>query len=456
MLGFALFDPQAWSRADRALLETAMRHLNLTLERAEQAQDLQARQAEVESRNHALEAFAHLARDLALETDRVALVRRAQEIVLSLLPSGYAVYYELEEGLWRAKAQVGDLGNEGLQALVDAGFPQDIPTLSIPLTTGEPLYQDVYARGADTPTDVVQHLQAVVTLPLLFRRVPIGMFVLGLFEQRAWTAVDRAVLETTMRSLSLALERAEYTRELTAQRDALDTRTLALGDANEELEAFAYSVSHDLRTPVRHIAGFSTLLRKTLGDGLDPKAERYLTVIDQATLRMNHLIDAMLDLSRTSRQPLHVRLVDLGALLTDIRAELMPDVLERDIAWRIGPLPLVWADQDLLRQALLNLLSNALKYSRTRAQAVIEVRVVERSGDWVVEVQDNGVGFDPRYSDKLFGVFQRMHRQEEFEGTGVGLANVRRIIARHGGQVWAKGAVGEGATFSFSLPKVAT
>ncbi|UBV44533.1 histidine kinase (plasmid) [Deinococcus taeanensis] len=405
------------------------------------------------ARTQALEAFVQLSRDMMAETDRFALVRRAQEIVLSLLPEGYAVYYELEEGLWRVKAQVGDLGDDRLQTLVTAGLPFDSPTLLTPFRSGEPFYQDVYAQGADTPVEVVQHVQAVVTLPVQVQGRTVGLFALGLFHQRTWTAVDRAVLDTTVHSLSLALERAGYLGQLTAQRDTLDAQTRALGDANEELEAFAYSVSHDLRTPVRHIAGFSSVLRKSLGDSPNEKTLRSLTVIEQAAYRMNSLIDAMLELSRTSRQPLLLRLVDLGAVLADVRAELVPDLLEREISWQIGPLPLVLGDQDLLRLALLNLISNALKYSQHRALTVIEVKAVERPDHWVLEIRDNGVGFDPAHASRLFGVFQRLHRQEDFEGTGVGLANVRRIVLRHGGEVWASGAVDQGATFSISLPK---
>ena len=453
VLGFALLRGRQWSRADRALLETVMGSLNLALERAEQASALRAQKAEAESRNQALEAFAQLSRDLVSETDRYTLIQRAQEIVLKLLPSGYAVYYELEDGLWRMRAQVGDLGHPALQALVEAGLPQDRPTLALPFTTGQPFYQDVYLQGADTPLEVVQHIQAVVTLPLFVQGTPIGIFGIGLFRQRAWTGTDKAVLETTLRSLTLALERAEHIQQLTSQRDTLDVRTQALGDANEELEAFAYSVSHDLRTPVRHIAGFNTLLRTSLGDQLSEKSVRYLAVIDQAAQRMNTLIDAMLDLSRTSRQPLHLRLVDLGTLVTDVQAELAPEVWTPHSTWRIAPLPLVMGDQDLLRQVLANLLSNALKYTRKNSQAVIEVWAEERPDAWAICVRDNGVGFDPRYADKLFGVFQRLHRADEFEGTGVGLANVRRIVTRHGGTVFAQGTLGGGATFGFTLPR---
>ena len=267
------------------------------------------------------------------------------------------------------------------------------------------------------------------------------------------------VLETTERVMAARrltaqnAERAEQARQLGAQRDVLDARTRALEAANEELEAFAYGVSHDLRTPVRHIAGFSDLLRKSLAGQLDERAARYLNVIDDAAERMNILIDAMLDLSRTARLPLRVGPVDLSALVAAVRADLELETLDRRLVWAIEPLPLVSGDRETLRQVVVNLLSNAVKYTRTREEARVALWAEERPEAWAVFVRDNGVGFDPRYGHKLFGVFQRLHREEAFEGVGVGLANVRRIVERHGGRTWAEGSVNGGATFAFTLPK---
>ncbi|UQN05220.1 ATP-binding protein [Deinococcus sp. QL22] len=429
------------------------RGLSLALDRADQVKQVQLQKAAVQSRNRALEAFAQLSQDLMFETERYPLVRRAQEIVLTLLPPGYAVYYEPEGQLWRCRSQVGELGNNVLQALVDAGFPLEIPTLRQPFETGQPLYQDVYAQGSDTDAEVVKHIRAVVSLPLQVARTTVGIFVIGLFHQRKWTATDRAVLETTMHSLSLALERAEHARELTAQRDILDARTRSLSAANEELEAFAYSVSHDLRTPVRHMMSFGNLLRRSLADRLDEKSARYLAIMDQAAGRMNTPIDAMLELSRTSQQALLLQPVDLNRLVIGVRQSLDSELKGRQVTWTVSPLPLVMGDQGLLRQVFENLLGNALKYTAPRSEAQIEIWAEDGPHDWRLFVRDNGVGFDTRYTHKLFGVFQRLHRQEEFEGNGVGLANVRRVVARHGGTVTAEGQVGEGATFSFTLPK---
>ncbi|WP_229753178.1 sensor histidine kinase [Deinococcus aerophilus] len=230
-------------------------------------------------------------------------------------------------------------------------------------------------------------------------------------------------------------------------------RTRALEEANGELEAFAYSVSHDLRTPLRHIAGFSQLLHRHLGDTLDVKATRYLGVMEDAIGRMDRLLEAMLNLSRISQVSLQVASVDLGQLVEETRGELVDEAERRLVEWQVGPLPQVTGDPAMLRQVMANLLSNALKYTARQEKAVIEVWAEERPDRWALFVRDNGVGFDPRYADKLFGVFQRLHRQDDFEGTGVGLANVRRIVTRHGGEVSATGQPGEGATFGFTVPK---
>ena len=227
----------------------------------------------------------------------------------------------------------------------------------------------------------------------------------------------------------------------------------ALTAANKELEAFSYSVSHDLRAPLRHIGGFVQLLQANSKDKLDETGARYLDVIAGAARKMGDLIDDLLSFSRTGRAQMHVESVPLGALVEECRRELEPEMAGRQIEWHIGPLPTVEADRPLLRQVFANLLGNAVKYTGQREVARIEVTASAKDNDFVISVRDNGAGFDMKYVDKLFGVFQRLHTEQEFEGTGIGLANVRRIIARHGGQTWAEGVVDEGATFYFSLPK---
>ena len=230
-------------------------------------------------------------------------------------------------------------------------------------------------------------------------------------------------------------------------------RTAELEAANKELEAFSYSVSHDLRAPLRHIEGFVEILRSTKAPSLDEEAKRHLQTIASSAQQMGRLIDDLLSFSRTARVELRKIRVNLADTLQTVMRELQPDIQDRDIDWHIKSLPEAEGDPALLRQVLVNLVSNALKYTRKRPKARIDVGSTQADSELIVFVRDNGVGFDMRYAQKLFGVFQRLHRASDFEGTGVGLANVRRIIARHGGRTWAEGEIGKGATFYFSLPK---
>ena len=235
----------------------------------------------------------------------------------------------------------------------------------------------------------------------------------------------------------------------------LQHRAAALEAANKELEGFTYSVSHDLRAPLRHMDGFMELLKKKVGTTLDEQGQHYMDTISNATQKMGRLIDELLSFSRMGRHAISFQQVDLGSLVCEIMGELEPVTAGRNITWHIGDLPMVSGDAAMLRIALTNLILNALKFTRIRQQAQIEIGSLPgKNSETVIFVRDNGVGFDMAYGDKLFGVFQRLHHTDEFEGTGIGLANVRRIIARHGGRTWAKGAPDQGAAFFFSLPHI--
>jgi signal transduction histidine kinase len=245
---------------------------------------------------------------------------------------------------------------------------------------------------------------------------------------------------------------------LRAAQEALEERvrqrTAELDAVNKELEAFSYSVSHDLRAPLRHVTGFAGLLEAHAGAQLDDQGRRHLRTIAEAAKRMGQLIDDLLSFSRMGRGQLSRRQVSMAGIVEEARQEVMSaaEVAHRSIEWQIGELPEVEGDPAMLRLVLINLLSNAVKYTAPRSPARIEVgSTLDASGDRVFFVRDNGVGFDMQYVHKLFGVFQRLHTSEEFEGTGIGLANVRRILHRHGGSVWAESAVDQGATFRFSL-----
>ena len=611
ILSIGLRETHIWSEADRALFRAVGRSLNLALERTETARVLTNQNAELLARTRALEGFAELTRDLALTTDPLLLIGRAQEVVMSLLPGGVAFYYEPEGDRWYSRVQYGSMHAPELQAIIDAGLPLNETTnLMIPWTTGQPHFQDVYDKDMDDLTAFAVNIGTTATVPLRVGDELIGVLGFVLFQQRTWSSVDRVVLETAVQSLELALDRAAKTRSLDEERTALEaftsfteavgseadvqalvqraitlledtceveaahferegdvfkatvwslqfdptllpllqrgfplqhsgiakvlrqntaayidhwidtgllieetgvyravagypysvdgvlesvlmigskitatwdertkgifravgrsldlalerarqTQTVtaqrdALQASTQELQSFSYSVSHDLRTPVRHMIGFLRLARTSLDGKLDERSTRYLDMVGQAGEQMNTLIDAMLDLSRAAQRTLSPSMVDLNRLMLQVQASLVPDLMTRSVEWDVADLAQVWGDQDALKQVLTQLIENALKFTQTRDSATIRVWARDQGETWSVSVQDNGLGFDPKYQDRLFNMFQRLHTTQEASGTGVGLASVRQLILKHGGQVFAEGQVGEGATFGFILPK---
>ncbi|MFC3833635.1 MULTISPECIES: ATP-binding protein [Deinococcus] len=616
--------PHAFAVTELSFLYALASQAALTIDRLHllrQAHTHEQQRDEATRRNQALEAFAVMSRDLASETDRYVLVRRAQEIMLSLLTPGYALYWEQAPDRWQLRSQVGDIGNPELQRLVDEhGLPLDAPALDSTWRTGVPNYQDDYAQGADTPAEMIRHVNAATAFQVRMYGQRIGMLAIGLFDQRVWTPMDKVLLETSVTSLGLALERAEQTRHvqertagldafvafteavgsesdarrlahlathvlqahledvrvayyerqhdmwtaavwsgnirpdeaaqlqrgvpmdaptfaeavhsrvavfsdggtaghghpraadppgaaavcpifidgdpqailtvgrvegatwterqraivravgqslglaleraaqaraLTAQRDALDRQTQELVAANEELEAFAYSASHDLRTPVRHVMGFADLARIALANGDTEKVLRNLGIVQQGARRMEQLIDGMLMLSRAGRQDFRPHWVPLAPLIAQAQQDAQLEFPAQPITLHGPPPVAVWGDPTLIQQVLTNLISNAVKYSTLQAVSEVVVQVREEPAEWVITVRDNGVGFDPRYAARLFGIFQRLHPQGAYPGIGAGLATVRRIVVKHGGRVFADSADGQGATFGFTLAKPA-
>lgn len=269
-------------------------------------------------------------------------------------------------------------------------------------------------------------------------------------EQR--TAALRSS-EAHLRTQAEELARSEAkVRQLNQQLEQrVRARTAELEATNKELEAFTYSVSHDLRAPLRHIAGFSKMLAEECQETLAPEALHYLQRIQDGVQRMGALVDDLLNLTRIGRQELRLQVTGLESLAREVIADLAPDTEGRKVEWRLARLPYVEGDPALLKQVFQNLLSNALKYSRPRSPAIIEIGCQEQDGQRAIFVRDNGVGFSMKHSDKLFGVFQRLHRNEDFEGTGVGLATVHRIVQKHSGRIWAQAEVDKGATFYFAL-----
>ncbi len=244
-------------------------------------------------------------------------------------------------------------------------------------------------------------------------------------------------------------------REIRELNDELEhrvaERTAQLEVANKELEAFSYSVSHDLRAPLRHISGFSRILVEEFGATLDPGAQHYLDRIQSGTQKMGLLVDELLRLARVGRHALNLQTSSLNAMVAEVITILQPETEGRQVEWVIADLPAVECDPILVKQVFQNLLANALKFTRPRAHSVIQVSCREEDGQLVFMVRDNGIGFNMKYVEKLFGVFQRLHSGEEFEGTGIGLVTVQRIVHKHGGRVWAEGEVDKGAAFYFTL-----
>jgi PAS domain S-box-containing protein len=326
---------------------------------------------------------------------------------------------------------------EGLRYFGD-GIPELFPHDAVLMGMGVVSYAGVALFDANRAPIGLLVVADVAPLPLSDDLLS----MLSVFGARAGAELERIRAEAEVRRLNADLERR------------VADRTSDLEAANRELESFSYSVSHDLRAPLRHIGGFVELLQRDAGPGLPGEAREHLEEIAGAASRMGTLIDDLLEFSRVGRAGLHLVNVELSGLVQEVIGQLSREFPDRRLEWQSGALPAVHGDRNLLWQVFYNLLANAVKYTRPREVARIEIATLPGTtpNQIVCAVRDNGVGFDPRYAHKLFGVFQRLHAASAFEGTGIGLANVQRIVQRHGGRVWAEGKVDEGATFYVSLP----
>ncbi len=329
-------------------------------------------------------------------------------------------------------------------ALLCTSTTATLLTLFYLLLMGAELFLSAAPTSLDVqPLAIVNRGLAMIVVAMM------AGLMIPLRRIRTALIASRAQYADLLESRLQAVEEIERLNAVLEER--VQQRTEQLQAVNKELEAFTYSVSHDLRAPLRGMSGFARVLEEDYGDRLDQDGKRYLEIIKSNAAQMGQLIDDLLALSRLGRQPLRATTLALESLVREAFRQATADLPGAAIEFTIGPLPECRGDANLMRQVFVNLLSNAVKFSRHAAPARIHVGSKVENGKNVLFVRDNGAGFDMRYANKLFGVFQRLHGPEEFAGTGVGLAIVKRIIDRHGGQVWAEGETGKGATFYFTL-----
>src|SRR3984893_8740420 len=344
----------------------------------------------------------------------------------------------------RFDVETADRLGTALVRLRAGGIDALLLDLSLPDSQGWDTFDKVKAQAPSIPI--------VVLTGLRDESLALRMVQGGAQDFVAKIELNGGVLP---RAIRYAIEREKSEQQIRRFNEELEervkARTAELEAANQELEAFSSSVSHDLRGPLHLIDGFSTILEETHGSLLNPEGRKCLERIHKGVLEMANIIESLLNLSRLGRRQLKMQPTSLNEVVALVLADLKTEIHDRQIVWKVGDLPLVECDQGLIKQVLINLIGNSVKYTRPRDVAVIELGQTTVDGEQVIFVRDNGAGFDMKYADKLFGAFQRLHRHEDFEGTGVGLATVRRIVQRHGGRIWAKAELDKGATFYFTL-----
>jgi two-component system, sensor histidine kinase and response regulator len=352
---------------------------------------------------------------------------------------------------------VASSGTQALRQVLEHDFAVILLDVQMPDMSGIEAAAMIRERERSKTTPIIFLTGVVKTAEMMFKGYSAGAVdylmkpvISGVLRAKVEVFVELAQVRHSLQQ-EIA-ERARIAGEMSRLNMVLEQRNEDLTAANSDLEAFSHSVSHDLRMPLRHIQAYVSMIEESALAKLNADEQRRLKGVREAAQRMSQLIDDLLAFSRIGRTAMRKVPVDLNALVHAVIAELQPDLKNRKVEWTLQQLPYISGDRALLYQVFLNLLANAVKYTRTRAEARIQVFAIEQDDEIVVGVKDNGVGFDPAYSDKLFGVFQRLHSATEFEGTGVGLANVRRIVQRHGGRTWAESTLNEGATFYFSLP----
>ena len=342
------------------------------------------------------------------------------------------------------EVEIADRLSAALERLGKGGIDAVLLDLALPDSQGWGTFDTIRGKAPTIPV--------IVLTGLGDEALALKMVKKGAQDYVAKMELNGGILP---RAIRYAVERERTDQQIRKMNEQLEERvrqrTAELEAANSELEAFSYSVSHDLRAPLRHVDGFSRILIESQGNKMDAEGQRYLREIRDASQRMAGMIEDLLRLAQIGRQQLRLQKTSIKDLIDDVLADLKSEVCERRIEWRVGELPSLECDRGLIKQVFTNLVGNAVKYTRPRDVAVIEIGHCADDGHPVIFVRDNGAGFEMKYADKLFGAFQRLHRQDEFEGTGVGLATVHRIIRRHGGRIWAEAEPQKGATFFFTL-----
>lgn len=352
---------------------------------------------------------------------------------------------------------VASSGTQALRQVLENDFAVILLDVQMPDMSGIEAAAMIRERERSRTTPIIFLTGVVKTAEMMFKGYSAGAVdylmkpvIQGVLRAKVEVFVELAHVRQSLQQE--IVERARIAAEMSRLNMVLEQRNEDLTAANSDLEAFSHSVSHDLRMPLRHIQAYVSMIEESARAKLNAEEQRRLKGVRDAAQRMSQLIDDLLAFSRIGRTSMRKVPVDLNSLVQAVINELQPEVRSRKVEWTLQQLPYISGDRALLHQVFLNLLANAVKYTRNRSEARIQVFAVEQDDEIIVGVKDNGVGFDPAYSDKLFGVFQRLHSATDFEGTGVGLANVRRIVQRHGGRTWADSVLNEGATFYFSLP----
>lgn len=406
--------------------------------------------------------------ELSLRTyaERLKNLHRIDQAILQAIDSPEAITQEaishVRDLLHCQRASVGMFDIEKKEAGVFAASEDVDSVVQIGQALPEELYGDldILLRSKleiIEDSSRAEGIRSSINAPIVSPKGLIGVLSIGWDAPRIITPEELEIVSEVARQISIAVEQARLLQETKRHAEELEERvrlrTAQLEAANQELEAFSYSVSHDLRAPLRHISGYVDLLNNRYREALPEKARHYLDAVTDSAKQMGTLIDDLLQFSRIGRQEVRRADLDMRAIVHEVIETLKADTQERQISWAVAELPRVVGDHVLLKQVWMNLLDNAVKYTRNKTEAEIEVGCTREPEHWVFFVRDNGVGFDMQYAHQLFGVFQRLHSAADFEGTGIGLANVQRIVHKHGGRVWAEARLDEGATLYFTIPE---